>query len=443
MSYLQKIEQYLLFGQGDGIGSQHFQAARLGAYAYLHLAERHPAKQELRTDYLVASVRHSQIRDNLIPLITAWSKAGVQIAFLKGFRLAEFEYTRPAERFYGDVDVLILPTSIDTAKRIAESFGWLVLFDENDALWTDSHAAVLRSADNLVSLELHCVVVQSHRVFSKRLSQAFWYSSSLQEWQGTQVRALQPIDVMLCMYLNRAWGDYYGRKFHDILDLQTLIQKYELTCDDLEARAAEFNLLSALKVAMRTCDPWLKKLQLGKRSKLEVWWDALCAFPNWRSFAFDLLLLRLSKIPILIADVFEGWRLVHFAKRVLARESDLNVIVQSMIPTQLAPTGNARVKTLRLERGVRWALRLKNQHIDACVPRSLALFHALRKEGLEVSFVSGVRRNNNKLEGHAWLELHGKPIVGLGDENAPQMFKENFRYPAKPFTEVRHISSDN
>ena len=318
-----------------------------------------------------------------------------------------------------------------------------MLFDEHDLLWTDSHAAVLRSADNLVSLELHCVVVQSHREFSNRLSKAFWNASTLVDWQGTQVRQLQPIDVVLCMYLNRAWGDYYGRKSHDILDVNTLIQKYDLTRNNLYARAAELNLLVALKVAMRTCDPWLKKLRLGQRSRLEVWWDTLCAFPNWRSFALDLLLLRLSKMPILIADVVEGWRLVRFAKTILNRESDLKVIVQSMIPAKSIPSGNSRVKTLRLERGVRWALRLMNQHIDACVPRSLALFHALRKEGLEVSFVSGVRRNNNKLEGHAWLELDGKPIAGLGDEAAPQMFKENFRYPATSSIEADHILTNS
>ena len=425
MTYLHQLEQYLLLGQVNRLEGQHFRRANLGAYAHLN----NPKHEQLRPDYLAASVRHVQFRNHMLPLVTAWQTAGIEIAFLKGFRFAEFEYTRPAERFYGDVDVLILPESIDTAKQIAESLGWTILYDEHDLLWTNSHAAVLKSGDGLVSLELHCVVLQSHTTFSTSLAKAFWDSSSQIDWQDTQVRQLQPVDAVLCMYLNRAWGDYYGRKVHDILDVRVMTKKYSLTREALLARARQLGVELALRVAMRTCDPWRNILQLGRRSKLEVWWDAICAFPNWRSFGFDLFLLRLGRAPILLTDVFEGWQLIRRAKTALTRETDLHLVVQSMIPTQISPSANTRVKTLRLERGVRWALRLTNQHVDACVPRSLALFYALRQEGLEVSFVSGVRRNGAKLEGHAWLELDGKPLAGLGDENAPTIFKENFRYP--------------
>jgi Uncharacterised nucleotidyltransferase/Transglutaminase-like superfamily len=448
MLYLRTIEQYLLTGQDDGLKALDFQAMNLGAYAYVHLSVQHVAKQSLRGDYLVASVRHQKTRDNLFPLISAWLEADIEIAFLKGFRLAEFDYGHPAERFYGDVDVLILPSDVESAKHIAVTLGWSLLFDEddfvtNDLLWKSSHAAVLRSSDHLVLLELHCLVLQTRNKLSGRLAQAFWKASVPVDWHGTQVKQLQPVDVMLCMYLNRAWGDYYGRKPHDILDVLTLLRKHSLTRNDLEARAKELGVRLALAVAMRTCDPWLKKLRLGRRSRFAVWWDALCAYPNWGSDAVDVLKWRLRKAPFLIVDVIEGWRLVRFAIKTLARESDLNVIVQSMMPAKSLQRENTQVKTFRLERGVRWALRLMSKDVDACVPRSLALFHALRKQGLEVSFVSGVRRNNSKLEGHAWLELHGKPIVGLGDENAPQLFKENFRYPTYPLIDDPRSPSDN
>ena len=441
---MNEIELFLLgLKPAESIPPELMRDSRLYSLFYLYLPKEHSVNPMFRSSFLVASVRHIQIRDNLVPLVRAWLEAGIEIAFLKGFRFAEFEYEHPAERFYGDVDILILPNSVEMAKKIAVSLNWSVFFDFNDSLWTGSHAAVLVSADNLVSLELHCVILQSNNGFSKSLAKAFWNASTLIDWQATRVRELLPVDAVLCMYLNRAWGDYYGRKLHDILDVRTISKKYSLTREQLEARAKQLGVGLALKVAMRTCDPWRNILKLGRRSKLEVWWDSLNAFPNWRAFAFDLFFLRLSKAPILATDVIEGWGLVRFAKMTLVRELDLNLVLQNMLPEKSVPSGNSRVKTLRLERGVRWALRLMNQHIDACVPRSLALFHALRKEGLEVSFVSGVRRNNNKLEGHAWLELDGKPIVGLGDEAAPQMFKENFRYPSTSSIEADHILTNS
>ncbi len=425
----QKLEQFLLFGNTGILEAKHFRAANLGAYAYTHLPDNHIAKAELRIDHLGFSSRHTRFRQQLLPLVSAWQEKGIEIAFLKGFRFAEFEYTHPSERFYGDVDVLIEPENASAMKAIAQELGWVVLYDSPDFDSTTSHAAVLKSPDGLVSLELHGVVLQSTNVFSQNLAKAFWDSSSTITWEGLQIRQLTPVDAVLCMYLNRAWGDYYGRKFHDILDVRVMIQKYGLTREELLTRARELRLELALRVAMRTCDPWNNILRLGRRSKLEVWWDALCAFPNWRAFAWDLFWLRLKKAPVLLTDVLEGWQLVRLAKKHLAKETDLNLILEQFTPSPSPSLQPIEIRSLRLERGVRWALRLTNQHINACVPRSLALFHALRREGLEVSFVSGVRRNGAKLEGHAWLELNGKPLAGLGDENAPNQFKENFRFP--------------
>jgi hypothetical protein len=426
---LQRLEQFLLFGDMTTLDAKHFRAVNLGAYAHIHLPENHPALPDLRIEYLGFTLRHTQFRQQLLPLVSTWYEKGIELAFLKGFRFAEFEYQQPSERFYGDVDVLILPQNAAVMKTIAHQQGWLVQYDSPDFDSTQSHDAVLKSPDGSVSLELHPVVLQSRSKTASRISKAFWDSSVKVEWQGMTIRQLTPVDAVLCMYLNRAWGDYYKRKVHDILDVRVMIEKYGLTREQLFARAKELKVALALEVAMRTCDPWRSILKLGSRSRREVWWDAICAFPNWRAFAWDLFWLRVQKSPVLLTDLLEGWILIRRAKQNLKKQTDLEKILLEMTPDVANSEQDIQVRTLRLERGVRWALRLTNQHVNACVPRSLALFHALRKEGLEVSFVSGVRRNGNKLEGHAWLELNGKPIPGYGDESAPSIFKENFRYP--------------
>lgn len=65
---------------------------------------------------------------------------------------------------------------------------------------------------------------------------------------------------------------------------------------------------------------------------------------------------------------------------------------------------------------------------DACVPRSLALFTLLTERGYESSFVSGVRREETELVGHAWVTIGEEVLTASGDSHAAALFSENFRY---------------
>jgi len=55
----------------------------------------------------------------------------------------------------------------------------------------------------------------------------------------------------------------------------------------------------------------------------------------------------------------------------------------------------------------RWRLPLD----DRCLPRTLSLYHCLRLEGVPVEVVFGVRPHSGLQEGHAWLELDGRPLM--------------------------------
>ncbi|MEM7052780.1 MAG: lasso peptide biosynthesis B2 protein [Acidobacteriota bacterium] len=46
-----------------------------------------------------------------------------------------------------------------------------------------------------------------------------------------------------------------------------------------------------------------------------------------------------------------------------------------------------------------------------CLQRSLCLEHLLRFYGFPASFRLGVRRQDEELEAHAWVECHGRPIA--------------------------------
>ena len=65
---------------------------------------------------------------------------------------------------------------------------------------------------------------------------------------------------------------------------------------------------------------------------------------------------------------------------------------------------------------------------DTCLYRSLARYALLRRAGHPVRFVMALERGSSKIEGHAWVELDGKP---LGEE-IEEKLAVTFSYPPGP-----------
>ena len=146
--------------------------------------------------------------------------------------------------------------------------------------------------------------------------------------------------------------------------------------------------------------------------------------------------MRVRLLPLALRLVREAWGRLRDADAAMRQHLDLNAALESLTPRNVAVGDPQRlsVLTLYMVIGLRWALRLQRRGARSCVPRSLALYHALRLRGYAVSFVSGVERSNQAgsgtLQGHAWVEWQGRPLSGTGDETAPARFKVSFRYPA-------------
>jgi hypothetical protein len=47
-----------------------------------------------------------------------------------------------------------------------------------------------------------------------------------------------------------------------------------------------------------------------------------------------------------------------------------------------------------------------------CLEKALVLERLLAAAGLDASVIIGVRRANNTLDAHAWLEHNGQPLIG-------------------------------
>ena len=54
-----------------------------------------------------------------------------------------------------------------------------------------------------------------------------------------------------------------------------------------------------------------------------------------------------------------------------------------------------------------------------CLPRSMLLWLMLRREGIDTAVRVGVRRKNDRLHAHAWIEYQGRSV---NDDDAPDQF---------------------
>ncbi len=90
-----------------------------------------------------------------------------------------------------------------------------------------------------------------------------------------------------------------------------------------------------------------------------------------------------------------------------------------------------------LRRGVDAALRLVGPPRDACVPRSLALFALLSRHGYPAVFVSGVRRVESGLVGHAWVLVGDVPLETPDGCERLAAFREQLRFENQKQRQLR------
>lgn len=407
---------------------------RLLPLIYSSLPADHPEKPKFRNAFLASTARHAKIKSHVLELVRAWNAAGIVPMLFKGFMLAEFVYDLPAIRFYGDVDMIIKESEAARAAKIAKELpGWVETWNRTDTVLPNVHEeSHLFTTDHSVRLDLHRFALHTFTSArnAQRLTNEMWSSSSQVTWEDCQV-ALPAFEdaALMGVVLSRMWDEAPGIKPHDALDFRALSKKWGLSREALISRAEHFGLKKPLETFLALCDPWKQKLdyKVLSQEKLKIWRNS---FPTswqleWRFARFDRLV---RAIPTLL-DVATQYSNVVRVKKLLRQKTDLFEIVATNEPSPRAQPNRSFKHLERVMRGIHWTLFLIGPRFDACVPRSLAVYNALKAEGHDVVFVSGVRRNNGKLEGHAWVELNGIGLEIFNDVPSAQIFKENFRYP--------------
>ena len=434
------LESFLLgLNRAEEIPLELMTDLRLFPLLYSSLPANHAEKTRFRSSFLAATARHTTTKTRMLELIRAWNDAGIVPMLFKGFLMAEFVYDTPANRYYGDVDVIVREADAARAAQIAATFpGWVEVWNRVGNVTDFSHEeSHVFSLDKNIALDLHRLAVHnygSHITQARQITASMWEKASEQTWENCVIMMPSAEDCALIgIVLARSWtqDNDIGVKPNDATDFIQLGRKKGLTRERLLARANSFSLNKIVEAYLKRCDPWRQTLILGSVSKETILeWRSL--FPiDWRRDWNNNSRERLLRAPVAALEMLQQIPNLLRVKAIIRAETDLQTIMEANEPQQRAKPDQSMARISQITRGLSWALRLLGPHKDPCVPRSMSIYHALKAEGHNIEFVSGVRRNNGKLEGHAWVELDGFPLEAFGDIQASQVFKENFRYPQR------------
>ena len=428
-----------LLGRGDTPPEAVIRAARLEGYAYVALPSDHPMRARFRADYLGALARHEAMKREIAPLFRAWNDAGITLLLVKGFHMAEFVYPAPGMRYHGDVDVVLEPRQLRRAAAIAAELGWTGFPDPRDPPKPNRHDAYsLWRPGGYTQLDVQRYVV--HRMLplawrQRRVTRAVMARAREIEWQGARVRVPDSVDAAaVCLLVHRAWGaEHWGLKIHDFLDLRFLVEREGVTRESLEARAAELGARRSLAFMLERCDPWSGVFVPGPLPEALAWRLDLLTLTEHAPQLVEKIAYRLVRSPLLAWNLARTLPLVVRARNAARREPDMHRLLARFIPSGDRSAPSRRVTSRErawLAQGIKWgSLLIPARGVGRCVIRSLAHYHALRARGMDVQFVSGVKRDANGIVGHAWVELDGRVLMELNEPENPRIYKENFRYP--------------
>jgi hypothetical protein len=265
----------------------------------------------------------------------------------------------------------------------------------------------------------------------ERITRAVWDASAEREWEGIRVRLPSAVDALLVgVVLQRCWGgDRWAVKPHDAVDFR-LLAEGGVSRAELEARADELRCRRTLDAFLTRCDPDTGRLTLAMPTADEVRGYEQAARGERPDASFAAWPYRLRRLPRVLRIVPRGWWEMRRVRRLLSTRTDLRALLEALTPRPMPGVPAPMRARMEAEEGIRLAARVfpRGAH-GPCVLRSLALYAALRRQGWPAVFVSGVRRDGERIVGHAWVELDGRTLPGLREKRNRELFSVTFVHP--------------
>ena len=402
------------------------------------VAARLPVTAELRSTLQALGrpllARTMNIRRELIPLLRAWAAADINCLILKGLAMDEFVYATSGQRPYGDVDVLLREGNISQALDLAVSLGWRSdnLSDRPNE-WTHEMAHLL-SPGGHVRLDVHRYLVEwtgGPKCKVKRVTAGVWQRSRQVKVHDVNVRTLHPTDMALHLALARGWsGDGGACKPADYPDLHALIVRHHLKPDMVARRATELGARHTWQAYLRMCNPWQHHFVLDNpHGARRLRWAARRDGKWW---PLPWPIRRVLNSPLRLKWMWRTWPDVWAVKRQLQHVGDPRALPADWpLKEPIIDLGH-RQQVQLINAVFLWVRLLYPKGSGTCVPKALTTYRALVRLGYPAVFVSGVRRSEQGIEGHAWVEGPVGPLDAYEHGLNAALYRTVFEHRSVP-----------
>ena len=413
-----------------------WQKSNLAPYVFRNTSAEY--RKPLLPHYAQAIYRWKAQETEFRALLKAWNDAGIVPLLIKGAAMALKYYAQPAERYFGDIDLVLDRSQMSRARELAQDLGWQVIFDDQrDPVFSIHEALGLLSPGRNIKLDVHHSLLKHPAAFAERARGIYRQLENSMEtfdWEGLKVQMLAPVDAAIVpLILHRAWyRDRWNLKRFDYLDLD-LLRRAGLTRESLLERATELNCKTTVELFLHRCDPWEQVLDVTPlgAAQMAEWKTAVAGERGYteKQATSAYKNLQFKNSGFLASSVLQGLGWVLRAALVLQKQQSLQALC-SRVPLRNVPPDLGTLHRVRF--GVVGASRVLSRFprggSGMCVLRAVSALWWLRSAGIDAELVSGIRNIGGEIKGHAWIEYRGTVVAMIADDPiASMLYKINFR----------------
>ena len=179
--------------------------------------------------YYATLMRNTALADELLRVLAAFRQAGVAALPVKGLVLAETLYGSLALRPLGDLDVLVRPADLPSARAALGELGFAQADEpgyENAYHPYHDPPYYRRAVGGSICLELHWGLWASH-FFSLEID-ALWRRAVLAQIHGADLSILSPEDTLLHLAIHRSRS---ALRLRFVCDVAELLRRHRATLD--------------------------------------------------------------------------------------------------------------------------------------------------------------------------------------------------------------------
>jgi len=190
-----------------------------------------PLKEKLKQTYLITAAQNTLALHNAKTLLTAFQRAGIPAAGLKGVYLLEQIYPDIGARSMNDIDLLIKKQDLPKCLAVMQEMGYqtVTYFSLADENIDTKHVPPMKKAGGPL-VELHWTLLEEDEPFTID-ADAIWQRTVPARIANVDALALGVEDLILHLCLHLTYQHYLNLGLRGLMDIALVINKFSTEID--------------------------------------------------------------------------------------------------------------------------------------------------------------------------------------------------------------------